>query len=131
MNCPKCGEPYNDHQHFCSNCGVNLDDKAKLFQQHKKTVKKEFLSQCKEILGEHDGCCKLGQAAWFIATNTDANFDYLQGEKMGCSESYDLLQNAVEQANLLVQTLGTFSQMYRKGIATPFIRYVPNRFCSE
>lgn len=98
MHCPKCGEPYNDYQHFCSNCGNNLDDKVKLFHQHKKAAKKAFLNNCKDTIGEHNGCCKLGQAAWFIATNTEANFDYLQGEKMGCAESYDLLKNAVEEA---------------------------------
>ena len=96
MNSPKCSNPINEYQHFCSNCGNNLDDKTRLFQQHKKAVEKAFLSTCKDTIGEHGGCCKLGKAAWFIATNTDANFDYLQGEKIGCAESYTLLDAAVK-----------------------------------
>lgn len=124
MHCPKCGEPYNEHQHFCSNCGNNLDDKARLFQQHKKAAQKAFLSNCKDANGERDGCGKLGQAAWFIATNTDANFDYLQGEKMGCAESYDLLKAAVEQAESVFNALCTFSDFYRKGFPIPMVRRV-------
>lgn len=121
MNCPKCGEPINEYHHYCSNCGNNLDNKVQLFQQHKKAAKKAFLRNCKDAFGEHNGCCKLGQAAWFIATNTEANFDYLQGEKMGCAESYDLLKNAVEQAEMIVQTLYVYFDMYRKGMPTPVI----------
>jgi len=128
MHCPKCGEPINECQRFCSNCGNNLDDKTKLFLQHKKAAKKAFLSNCKEIIGEHNGCCKLGQAAWFIATNTEAKFDYLQGKKMGCAKSYDLLQAAVKEAENIVQTLWVFSDMYRKGMLTQSFRYVPHRF---
>ena len=124
MNCPKCSNPINEYQHFCSNCGNNLDDKTRLFQQHKKAVKKAFLSTCKDTIGEHGGCCKLGQAAWFIATNTDANFDYLQGEKIGCAESYTLLDAAVKDAESIVQTLYTFSDLHRRGFSVPSLRRV-------
>lgn len=81
----------------------------------------------KDIIGECNGCCKLGQAAWFIATNTEANFDYLQGEKMGCAESYDLLKAVVKEAENIVQTLYYFSDMYRKGMPMPVFWPAPIR----
>ena len=131
MNCPNCGEPINDVQHFCSNCGMNLDNKPLLFQKHKKAAKKEFLRRCKELVGEHTGCSKLGQAAWYIATNTDSNFPYLQGEKMGCPESYELLKNAAEQAYIIFQTIHFYASEYNKGTTLPVIRYIKRNDYSE
>lgn len=115
MHCSNCGEHYNENQHFCSNCGANLDNKTMLFKQHKKKVKKEFLAKCKDVIGEHDGCCKIGQAAWFIATNTKSNYDYLQGERMGCKESYERLNYAVEEAGNIAQYLSIYANAYRNG----------------
>lgn len=131
MNCPNCGESINDVQHFCSNCGMNLDNKPLLFKKHKQAVKKEFLSHCKDIIGEHYGCSKLGQAAWFIATNTESNFAYLQGDEMGSAKSYDLLEDAVKDAYAILHTLYVYATEHRKGMPVPCFRYVRRNSCCE
>ena len=115
MNCPKCCVRHTEFQHFCSNCGINLDDNATMFIRHKKNVKKEFLAKCRDVIGGNDGCSKIGQAAWFIATNTKSNFDYLQGEKMGCRKSYELLSYAVDEAGKIARYLSIYSNAYRNG----------------
>lgn len=80
MNCPKCGEPINEYQHYCSNCGLSLDDKTALFDQCKRATKKSFLAECQKIVPEKFGANILGRAAWFIAANAPHRFDYLQGD---------------------------------------------------
>lgn len=121
MHCPKCGEPINDLQHFCSNCGTNLDDKAELFRQHKKNVKSDFINRCKNLVNETHGVNKISCTAWFIATNTNANYDYLQGDKMGDSKSYDLLDFAVEAAEELFLFLFRLRTAYQEGEPVGFL----------
>ena len=113
MHCPKCGEIINDFQHFCSNCGTNLDDKTELFRQHKKNVKSDFINRCKNLVNETGGVSKIACTAWFIATNTNANYAYLQGDKMGDPKSYDLLDFAVESAEELFLVLFRIRKAYQ------------------
>lgn len=115
MECPKCGEPFRSEDNYCSHCGMNPENKVAIFDQHKKAVKKAFLEECREIIGEHRGCCKLGQAAWFIATNTPSRFDYLQGEKRGTPESFQILKKAVLAAKDLACLLADLRKVYNAG----------------
>lgn len=121
MHCPKCGEPINEFQHFCSNCGTNLDNKAELFRQHKKDVKSDFTNRCKNLVNETHGVGKLAYTAWFMATNTNANFDYLQGDLAGDPKSYDVLDFAVENAEELFLFLFRLWKAYQKGERISFL----------
>lgn len=121
MHCYKCGEPISEVQHFCSNCGTNLDNKDELFKQHKKNVKADFLNRCKNRVNETIGVTKIGCTAWFIATNTDANYQYLQGDKMGSEKSYDLLDYAVETAEELFFFLYRLRKAYQEGEPVGFL----------
>ena len=121
MHCPKCGEIINDFQHFCSNCGTNLDDKAELFRQHKKNVKSDFINHCKNMVNETGGVTKIACTAWFITTNTNANYAYLQGDKMGDPKSYDLLDFAVESAEELFLVLFRIQKAYQEAEPIGFL----------
>lgn len=115
MNCPNCGEQINETQRFCHSCGINLEDKVVLFKHYKKKLKAEFMEHCEDVSGEKFGKGILGKAAWFIATNTKANQEYLQGDKMGAPESYDLLHNAIEQAKRIFYLLNALRNAYYNG----------------
>lgn len=114
MECPKCGEPIRASDRFCSNCGANLENKVNLFLDVKKRAHREVRGLAREKVGEFCST-KLADAAWFIATNTPQNFDYLQGDKIGEDRSFELLAAARESAEMLLNLLIDLRSAYNRG----------------
>lgn len=102
MKCPKCMETVNETHLFCWNCGVNLAKaRADRFALYKNNQKQDFLSWCEKKSGTK--FCKgiLGKAAWMIATNSEDKREFLDGEKMGTTESYAVLHDSIISAQHL------------------------------
>ena len=114
MKCPKCGEPINLERNFCSCCSLDLRDKRKLFEMHKKKVKKQFIEDCKEESGEKHGFSKLGEAAFCIACGDPEHYDFIHGDMIGTPQSYIALKDAVTKAEKVFQFLLWFQNEYNQ-----------------